>query len=143
MPKLSLRGNDYNNELNKNNLTPTQINFPILGIFDFVKFNFSKINDVFSNIDGVVLTPFNLPKRVKFKLHRLCIKQGWSNDDNVFESLKIPFSDKINYSPFNYKYVFDYVSTHQTFIYTNNLCVEENVLLTPADQENFKLFYSL
>lgn len=141
MPKPYLHGNDYNEKLSKNSLPFTQVNLPVQGIFDFVKFNFSKINDVFDEVDGVALTPFNLPKKVKLKLHKLCIQQGWVNDDDVFGCLNIPHSIKINHSPFNYKYVFDYVSTHQTFIYSNNLCVDEKILLAPVDEESFKVFY--
>lgn len=143
MPKPYLHENDYNEKLSKTNATFTQVNLPVQGIFDFVKFNFSKINDVFDGVDAVALTPFNLPKKVKLKLHKLCIQQSWVNDDDVFSYLNIPRSTKINHSPLNYKYVFDYVSTHQTFLYDNKLCVDEKILLTPVDEETFKVFYSI
>jgi hypothetical protein len=136
--KPSSPENEYNIRLNKNSLASNQINLPIQGIFDFAKFNFSKINN---NVDGVVLTPFNLPKKIKLKLHKLCIKQNWNNDDDIFQNLNIPPCEKIKHSPFNYKYVFDYVSAHKTFIYANNLCVDETILLAPVNQNDFKLFY--
>jgi hypothetical protein len=138
VPKPSSLENEHKIKIGKNNLAFTQVNLPVQGIFDFAKFNFSRINDVF---DGAVLTPFNLPKRVKLKLHKLCIKQNWNNDDDIFQNLNIPSSHKIKHSPFNYKYVFDYVSTHKTFIYDTSLCVNEDLLLTPVDEKDFKLFY--
>lgn len=140
MPKISPPVNENNIDIFKKNLIPAPTEFSFEGISDFIKFNFCKVKQTHEEF---VLTPFNLTKNVKLKLHKLRIKLNWFDDETMINNLNLPVSDIIRHAPFNYKYVFDYVSTHKTFIYNYKLCVSEKVLSSPVNTKKFKLFYSI
>ncbi len=140
MPNISPPANEDNINIFKKNLIPTPTEFSFEGISDFIKFNFCKVKQTHEEF---VLTPFNLTKPVKLKLHKLCVKLNWLDDETIINNLKLPVSNTIRHIPFNYKYVFDYVSTHKTFSYNYELCVPEKVLSSPVNAKKFKLFYSI
>jgi hypothetical protein len=138
--KISPPVNENNIDIFKKNLISAPSVFSFEGISDFIKFNFSRVD---KSHDEFILTPFNLTKKIKLKLHKLCLKLNWLDDETIINNLKLPDVDTIKHAPFNYKYVFDYVSTHKTFSYNHDLCVTEKLLTAPVNQKKFKLFYSI
>ena len=140
MQKKSQPENDQTNNIDKVKLKLSPINLPILGISEFLKFNFFKAR---STQIADIITPFNLPKKVEFKLHAICKQLGWHDNHVIIDQLNLPLVDQIKYSPLQFKYVYDYAVLHKTQEYRDKLAVPKKVLLTPVNKKKFQLFYSI
>lgn len=137
MPTKSPPKNEINLTKFKLDVVPSE--FPITGIFEFLQFNF--FNPGKPNYQTI--HPFSLTKKIEVRLQTLCNRLGWLDSHIVIKKLNLPFEEYLRHSPFNFKYVYDYVTIHKTDELRKDLDLDDATLIRPVNQKKFKSFYSI
>ena len=132
---MALEENEPHNLKLKNLKTQT---VPIQGVCEFIRFNFFAAAEA---IPPKVLTPYNLPKDIELQLYRIQQKHNWFSNSVMVSILNLPKRRQVLTAPLKFKYVYDYVQTYKTNSYFRENCVEDTVLVVPADNHKIKKFY--
>ncbi len=118
------------------NLKPR--NIPVQGFCEFIRFNFFA---AVGEISPKTLTPYNLPKDIELQLYRIQQKHKWFSNHDMVSILNLPKHRQVLAAPMKFKYVYNYVQIYKTNNYFRENCVEDAVLVVPADNQKIKKFY--
>ncbi len=104
------------------------------GFRDFIHFNLEKTPKADDETYGS-LTPYHLPYKIERRLSKLAYQKGWETSDELILALNLPSHKRLDFAPFNFKYVFDHVKLFGTVDVSENLSLPDEVLLKPLKSQ--------